>query len=143
MFFGGMKWCLMIVCVLVYQLCLLIFDEFIVGVDIELCCLMWSFFIEFNQEGISIIFIIYYLEEVEQFCCNIVIIDYGEIVQNISMCDLLMILYLEIFLFDLKNVQVLLLIFDGYLMWLVDDYIFEVQVEKSQGINDLFVQLGV
>lgn len=64
----------MIVCVLMYEFKLLIFDEFIVGVDIEFCCLMWGFLKDLNDKGIIIIFIIYYLEEVEMLCCNIGII---------------------------------------------------------------------
>lgn len=43
MLFGGMKWRLMIVWVLVYELKLLILDELIVGVDIELWRFMWGF----------------------------------------------------------------------------------------------------
>lgn len=74
MLFGGMKCCLMIVCVLMYEFKLLIFDELIVGVDIEFCCLMWGFLKDLNDKGIIIIFIIYYLEEVEMLCCNIGII---------------------------------------------------------------------
>lgn len=45
---GGMKCWVMIVWVLMYNLKLLILDEFIVGVDIEFCCLLWDFLWEFN-----------------------------------------------------------------------------------------------
>ncbi|MBV6259104.1 ABC transporter ATP-binding protein, partial [Pseudomonas aeruginosa] len=97
---------------------------------------------ELNQEGISIILTTHYLEEAEQLCRNIAIIDHGEIVQNTSMRDLLMTLHSETFLLDLKNVQALPPTLDGYPTRLVDDHTLEVQVEKSQGINDLFAQLG-
>ncbi|WP_373439371.1 ABC transporter permease [Pseudomonas aeruginosa] len=103
---------------------------------------MWSFLTELNQEGISIILTTHYLEEAEQLCRNIAIIDHGEIVQNTSMRDLLMTLHSETFLLDLKNVQALPPTLDGYPTRLVDDHTLEVQVEKSQGINDLFAQLG-
>ncbi len=112
------------------------------GVDIELRRSMWSFLTELNQEGISIILTTHYLEEAEQLCRNIAIIDHGEIVQNTSMRDLLMTLHSETFLLDLKNVQALPPTLDGYPTRLVDDHTLEVQVEKSQGINDLFAQLG-
>lgn len=49
MLLGGMKCCLMIVCVLMYEFKLFILDELIVGVDIELCCFMWDFFCEINK----------------------------------------------------------------------------------------------
>nr|WP_306330662.1 ABC transporter permease [Pseudomonas aeruginosa] len=58
------------------------------------------------------------------------------------MRDLLMTLHSETFLLDLKNVQALPPTLDGYPTRLVDDHTLEVQVEKSQGINDLFAQLG-
>mgnify|MGYP001068813143 CR=1 FL=1 len=121
---------------------ILFLDEPTAGVDIELRRSMWSFLTELNQEGISIILTTHYLEEAEQLCRNIAIIDHGEIVQNTSMRDLLMTLHSETFLLDLKNVQALPPTLDGYPTRLVDDHTLEVQVEKSQGINDLFAQLG-
>ncbi len=139
---GGMKRRLMIARALVHQPRLLILDEPTAGVDIELRRSMWSFLTELNQEGISIILTTHYLEEAEQLCRNIAIIDHGEIVQNTSMRDLLMTLHSETFLLDLKNVQALPPTLDGYPTRLVDDHTLEVQVEKSQGINDLFAQLG-
>lgn len=142
MFFGGMKCCLMIVCVLMYELKLLIFDELIVGVDIELCCLMWGFFKDFNDCGIIIILIIYYFEEVEMLCCNIGIIQYGELVENILMKVLLLKLKLEIFIFDFV-LKSLVLKFEGYQYQLVDILMLEVEVLCEQGINSVFVQLSV
>lgn len=139
---GGMKRRLMIARALVHQPRLLILDEPTAGVDIELRRSMWSFLTELNQEGISIILTTHYLEEAEQLCRNIAIIDHGEIVQNTSMRDLLMTLHSETFLLDLKNVQALPPTLDGYPTRLVDDHTLEVQVEKSQGINDLFAQFG-
>ncbi|HGM5016354.1 TPA: ABC transporter ATP-binding protein [Pseudomonas aeruginosa] len=139
---GGMKRRLMIARALVHQPRLLILDEPTAGVDIELRRSMWSFLTELNQEGISIILTTHYLEEAEQLCRNIAIIDHGEIVQNTSLRDLLMTLHSETFLLDLKNVQALPPTLDGYPTRLVDDHTLEVQVEKSQGINDLFAQLG-
>ncbi|MCO3540956.1 ABC transporter ATP-binding protein, partial [Pseudomonas aeruginosa] len=79
---GGMKRRLMIARALVHQPRLLILDEPTAGVDIELRRSMWSFLTELNQEGISIILTTHYLEEAEQLCRNIAIIDHGEIVQN-------------------------------------------------------------
>lgn len=102
---GGMKRRLMIARALVHQPRLLILDEPTAGVDIELRRSMWSFLTELNQEGISIILTTHYLEEAEQLCRNIAIIDHGEIVQNTSMRDLLMTLHSETFLLDLKNVR--------------------------------------
>lgn len=41
-------------------------DEFIVGVDVEFCCDMWNMVWKFWENGVIIIFIIYYIEEVEE-----------------------------------------------------------------------------
>ncbi|WP_202985160.1 sigma 54-interacting transcriptional regulator, partial [Klebsiella pneumoniae] len=50
---------------------------------------MWSFLTELNQKGITIILTTHYLEEAEQLCRNIGIIDHGTIVENTSMRKLL------------------------------------------------------
>ena len=68
---------------------LLILDEPTAGVDIELRRSMWTFLTELNQKGITIILTTHYLEEAEQLCRNIGIIDHGTIVENTSMKQLL------------------------------------------------------
>ena len=99
-----MKRRLMIARALVHQPRLLILDEPTAGVDIELRRSMWSFLTELNQQGITIILTTHYLEEAEQLCRNIGIIDHGRIVQNTSMKDLLKTLHVETFLLDSERV---------------------------------------
>ena len=50
---------------------------------------MWEFLKEINAQGTTIILTTHYLEEAEQLCKNIAIIDHGELVENTSMKDLL------------------------------------------------------
>ena len=100
---GGMKRRLMIARALVHEPRLLILDEPTAGVDIELRRSMWTFLTELNQKGITIILTTHYLEEAEQLCRNIGIIDHGTIVENTSMKQLLSQLHVETFLLDLKN----------------------------------------
>jgi ABC-2 type transport system ATP-binding protein len=100
---GGMKRRLMIARALVHEPRLLILDEPTAGVDIELRRSMWTFLTELNEKGITIILTTHYLEEAEQLCRNIGIIDHGTIVENTSMRDLLKQLHVETFLLDLKN----------------------------------------
>ena len=139
---GGMKRRLMIARALIHQPRLLILDEPTAGVDIELRRSMWSFLTELNQQGITIILTTHYLEEAEQLCRNIGIIDHGRIVEHTSMRELLMKLHVETFLLDLGSPQQVAPRLEGYPVTLVDPLTLEVQVEKSQGVNALFAQLA-
>lgn len=76
---GGMKRRLMIARALVHEPQLLILDEPTAGVDIELRREMWDFLTELNRQGVTIILTTHYLEEAEQLCRNIAIINHGEI----------------------------------------------------------------
>jgi ABC-2 type transport system ATP-binding protein len=139
---GGMKRRLMIARALVHEPRLLILDEPTAGVDIELRRSMWSFLSGLNKEGITIILTTHYLEEAEQLCRNIGIIDHGTIVENTSMKALLKQLHVETFLLDLKESLLVPPQLDGYPAELVDHHTLEVQVDKSRGITDLFSQLA-
>ncbi|MFC2971412.1 ABC transporter ATP-binding protein [Azotobacter bryophylli] len=138
---GGMKRRLMIARALIHQPRLLILDEPTAGVDIELRRSMWSFLSDLNRQGMTIILTTHYLEEAEQLCRHIGIIDHGRIVENTSMRELLNKLHVETFLLDLKESQLLAPLLEGYNSRLVDDRTLEVQVEKSQGMTSLFKQL--
>ena len=140
---GGMKRRLMIARALVHQPRLLILDEPTAGVDIELRRSMWSFLTELNQQGITIILTTHYLEEAEQLCRNIGIIDHGRIVENTSMKTLLKKLHVETFLLDLKESLLVPPQLIGYPAHLLDHHTLEVQVDKNQGITELFRQLAL
>ncbi len=86
---GGMKRRLMIARALMHRPRLLILDEPTAGVDIELRRSMWEYLTELNEQGTTIILTTHYLEEAEQLCRNIAIIDHGCIVENTSMRALL------------------------------------------------------
>ncbi|MBT2293944.1 ABC transporter ATP-binding protein [Pseudomonas fluorescens] len=140
---GGMKRRLMIARALVHEPRLLILDEPTAGVDIELRRSMWTFLTELNQKGITIILTTHYLEEAEQLCRNIGIIDHGTIVENTSMRQLLSQLHVETFLLDLKNDLNIAPQLIGYPARLVDHHTLEVQVDKAVGITGLFSQLAL
>jgi ABC-2 type transport system ATP-binding protein len=139
---GGMKRRLMIARALVHQPKLLILDEPTAGVDIELRRSMWSFLTELNQQGITIILTTHYLEEAEQLCRNIGIIDHGQIVENTSMRELLKKLDVETFLLDLKSALLIEPQLEGYPAQLLDAHTLQVQVGKERGVTDLFQQLA-
>jgi ABC-2 type transport system ATP-binding protein len=86
---GGMKRRLMIARALVHEPRLLILDEPTAGVDIELRRGMWQFLSDINAAGTTIILTTHYLEEAEQLCRNIAIINEGRIIKHTNMRDLL------------------------------------------------------
>jgi len=140
---GGMKRRLMIARALIHEPRLLILDEPTAGVDIELRRSMWSFLTELNQKGITIILTTHYLEEAEQLCRNIGIIDHGTIVENTSMRKLLGKLHVETFVLDLKQDLPAAPVLQGYPCRLITPHTLEVQVDKDIGITALFGQLAL
>ncbi len=76
---GGMKRRLMIARALVHKPTLLFLDEPTAGVDVELRREMWVFLRELNNSGVTIILTTHYLEEAEELCKHIAIINHGEI----------------------------------------------------------------
>ena len=100
---GGYKRRLMIAKALIHEPKLLILDEPTAGVDIELRREMWEFLSSINQNGTTIILTTHYLEEAEQHCKNIAIIDHGEIVEDTNMKELLSRLSVQSFVLDLES----------------------------------------
>ncbi len=137
---GGMKRRLMIARALMHEPKILILDEPTAGVDIELRRSMWGFLRELNQQGTTIILTTHYLEEAEMLCRNIAIIDHGVIVKNTDMKSLLATLDVETFILDLK-VGSATPVLSNVDYHIVDDHTLEVEVKKSQSINQVFVQL--
>ena len=140
---GGMKRRLMIARALVHEPRLLILDEPTAGVDIELRRSMWDFLIELNRQGTTIILTTHYLEEAEQLCRNIAIIDNGAIVENTSMKSLLaeidsQVFVLDVLKADLPKAALCLKDFDARTL---DDQSIEVTVRRGGSINAVFVQL--
>ncbi|MGP1959484.1 MAG: ABC transporter ATP-binding protein [Arsenophonus sp. NC-TX2-MAG3] len=138
---GGMKRRLMIARALIHHPKLLILDEPTAGVDIELRRSMWGFLKTLNAHGTTIILTTHYLEEVEILCRNIGIIQYGKLIKNNSMKNLLNQLELETFIFDLAQKSSIPKL-DGYKFRLVDTLTIEVEVLRDQGLNGLFSQFS-
>ncbi|TDQ40072.1 ABC transporter ATP-binding protein [Thiopseudomonas denitrificans] len=139
---GGMKRRLMIARALMHQPRLLILDEPTAGVDIEMRRSMWEYLTRLNEQGTTIILTTHYLEEAEQLCRNIAIIDHGQIVENTSMRQLLAQLQVETLVLDLKQPVQTRLELDGYPSQQPDDCTLEVQVDKERGLTGLFSQLS-
>lgn len=86
---GGMKRRLMIARALVHEPKLLILDEPTAGVDVELRRGMWEYLRKLNEKGMTILLTTHYLEEVEQLCKNMTIIQRGKVVKSGSVHGLL------------------------------------------------------
>ncbi len=139
---GGMKRRLMIARALMHHPKILILDEPTAGVDIEIRRTMWSFLQKLNQQGTTIILTTHYLEEAEQLCKNIAIIDQGQIIKNCAMGDLLAELDSECLVFNLKTAIETFSVLEGYPAQLIDSQTLEVQVKKGESINQLFELLN-
>lgn len=77
---GGLKRRLMVAKALVHKPRLLILDEPTAGVDVELRHSLWEFVREINHEGTTVLLTTHYLEEAEQMCDRIAIMNHGELV---------------------------------------------------------------
>ncbi len=139
---GGMKRRLMIARALVHQPQLLILDEPTAGVDIEIRRSMWLFLREINRQGTTIILTTHYLEEAENLCRNIAIINHGTIVEQTSMTRLLSQLNTELFVLNLDKPLAVVPELPGYGATLVDANTLEVEVLRERSMNDLFAHLS-
>jgi ABC-2 type transport system ATP-binding protein len=137
---GGMKRRLMIARALVHEPRLLILDEPTAGVDIELRRSMWEFLTEINNNGTTIILTTHYLEEAEQLCRNIAIIDEGKIVENTCMRKLLNELDSQVYILETTS-QIpsgFDLNLDNASLEIVDEHCIEVTVSGGLSVNDVF-----
>jgi ABC-2 type transport system ATP-binding protein len=138
---GGMKRRLMIARALMHEPRLLILDEPTAGVDIEIRRAMWDFLRETNARGTTIILTTHYLEEAENLCRNIAIIDGGHIVERDRMSTLLRKLHTETFVLDLAARISAAPLLPGYEVERIDDRTIEVAVSKEQSLNEIFARL--
>lgn len=139
---GGMKRRLMIARALVHEPRLLILDEPTAGVDIEIRRSMWQFLKDINQQGCTIILTTHYLEEAENLCRNIAIIDHGQIIENTSIKGLLTQLNMETFVLDLSRPLARLPDLAGHRLRRVDDLTLEADIDREVSLNQLFVDLN-
>ncbi len=135
---GGMKRRLMIARALVHEPRLLILDEPTAGVDIELRRGMWQFLSDINAAGTTIILTTHYLEEAEQLCRNIAIINEGRIIKHTNMRDLLSSVAQETFvLYCNQRINSLpdLPVADARL---IEPDVLEVDLAQGQSLSDVF-----
>jgi ABC-2 type transport system ATP-binding protein len=139
---GGMKRRLMIARALMHEPRLLILDEPTAGVDIEIRRSMWEFLRGINAQGTTIILTTHYLEEAESLCRNVAIIEGGNIIERDSMQNVLRKLQTEVFVFNLRDARGDAPPMPGFKTLLADSHTLEIEMSKSQSLNDIFSQLS-
>jgi ABC-2 type transport system ATP-binding protein len=139
---GGMKRRLMIARALMHEPRLLILDEPTAGVDIEVRRSMWEFLRNINEAGTTIILTTHYLEEAENLCRNVAIIEGGNIIERDTMANVLRKLQTEVFVFNLRESRGLAPKLSGFTAMLSDDHTLEIEMSKTQSLNDIFSQLS-
>lgn len=139
---GGMKRRLLIARALMNEPRLLILDEPTAGVDIELRHTLWQFLKSLNEIGTTIILTTHYLEEAEQLCKNVAIIDHGEIIENTEMRTLINRTSIQTIVLELQKPLVNKIDLDKFPHRFVDETTLEVEVRRGQSLNDLFQLLS-
>jgi ABC-2 type transport system ATP-binding protein len=79
---GGMKRRLLVAKAMVHSPPILVLDEPTAGVDIELRQQLWAYVKSLNQQGVTVVLTTHYLEEAEQLCDRIAIINHGRLIAN-------------------------------------------------------------
>ena len=79
---GGMKRRLLVAKAMVHSPPILVLDEPTAGVDVQLRQQLWAYVRELNQQGVTIVLTTHYLEEAEELCDRIAIINHGRLIAN-------------------------------------------------------------
>lgn len=141
---GGMKRRLMIARALIHEPRVLLLDEPTAGVDVELRRGMHDFLRELNASGTTIILTTHYLEEAEQLCRQVAIINKGEIVKQGTVKSLLAGLNSVTLLLDtvepVKEAELTLA--RDYPIKKIDDTTLELKLAPGETVNDSIRKLS-
>ncbi len=139
---GGMKRRVMVARALIHNPSIVILDEPSAGVDIEIRHNMWDFFTRLNQEGKTIILTTHYLEEAEQLCDHVAIINDGKLIESSDMPSLLRRLEYEYFILYLDHTPPSPIISEHCEITQLDETTIEVRATKSHSIGKIIAELG-
>ena len=85
---GGMKRRLLVAKAMVHAPPVLVLDEPTAGVDVELRQQLWAYVRELNADGVTVVLTTHYLEEAEELCDRVAIINHGRLIANEATRDL-------------------------------------------------------
>ncbi|MDB5264519.1 MAG: transporter domain containing protein [Parcubacteria group bacterium] len=141
---GGMKRRLLIARALVHQPKVLLLDEPTAGVDVELRRGMWEFLRKLNEEGTTIVLTTHYLEEAEQLCRRVAIINKGEIIKEGSVKELLKQLNFVTLVLDTQEaiIPAQVALVRDMPVKVVDDTTLELTLKPGETVNDYIRQMS-
>lgn len=139
---GGMKRRLMIIRALVHDPKILILDEPTAGVDVEIRQSMWSFLSQYQRQGLTVLLTTHYLEEAENLCHHIAILDRGEVVKVCPTRELLRQLEQETLVFNLEKSYDVAPKLTGFATTLTAPDTLEVEIQRGQNLNAVFEQFN-
>jgi len=141
---GGMKRRLMIARALIHEPKILLLDEPTAGVDVELRRQMWDFLRELNASGTTIVLTTHYLEEAEQLCRRVAIINKGEIIEQGSVKELLSKLhYVTLHLDTVEPLtDAVMQLLRGESMTREDEHVLKLTLKPGQNVNEAFRKLS-
>lgn len=137
---GGMKRRLMIARALMHDPKILILDEPTAGVDVELRRDMWVFLQDLNKKGMTILLTTHYLEEAEQLCKQMAVIQTGKVVAQGAIKDLISNQETQVFVVDaVKPVsEDIFKKLDVFHPKRVDDNTIEIVIDKTHTLASFF-----
>lgn len=138
---GGMKRRLMIARALIHQPKLLVLDEPTAGVDVELRHSMWKYLKELNAQGTTILLTTHYLEEVEQMCRNVAVINRGEMMRIDSVKNVLGSLEKQTFQMTIQPSNKVVAL-DDFVLHSVDATTLEAILTAQQSVSALIQALA-
>jgi ABC-2 type transport system ATP-binding protein len=103
---------------------------------------MWEFLQELNANGTSIILTTHYLEEAENLCRNIAIINHGKVIESSTLPALLRQLESEHFILYLNEPYAKLPEVEHYLISAINDRELDVEVRKNGSVTELITLLA-
>ena len=100
---GGMRRRLLVAKALVHSPEMLILDEPTAGVDVDLRKSLWNYIRKINQQGTTICLTTHYLEEAEELCDQITIINNGKVIKEDTKINLLKLISNKTVIFQIEN----------------------------------------
>ncbi len=142
---GGMKRRLMIARALIHKPQVLLLDEPTAGVDVELRRSMWDFLRELNEKGTTIVLTTHYLEEAEQLCRRVAIINDGLIIKEGSVKELLSSLAHVTLILDTKDPvgEPALHLLRDLQLTKIDDTSYEIRLARGETVNDALRKMSM
>lgn len=145
---GGMKRRLLIARALVHEPRILLLDEPTAGVDVELRRGMWDFLRALNESGTTIVLTTHYLEEAEQLCRRVAIVNKGVVIEEGSVKDLLSKLNFVTLVLDTSEpvTTAQLALLRHWKARKIDDVTLEITMKPGDTVNEalrLLTKIGV